>query len=178
MEHLWARSQLTCVKYLEQGQSQSKFSTNIIIIIINITQFGLSNNEEPTHLLLTFSAIMSARDLLLFQDELCSKMRSGEVDMSIQSSGQFPNKIEHYCFSVILFKKQESKFQGRIGKTLVKRGFTENGEKTEMVPGCTEPHPFSLTTVSFSWGILLRFYMRHISWRVGALHSDQWDSSF
>lgn len=34
------------VKYLEQGQSQSKFSTNIIItIIINITQFELCNNE-------------------------------------------------------------------------------------------------------------------------------------
>ena len=143
MKHLWARSQSTHLKCLKQGPSQSKFSTNIIIIIINITQIGLYN-EEPTHLLLTFSAIVSARDLLLFQDEICSKMTSREVDTSIQFSGQFPNKIKHYCFSMILCKKQQSKFQGRVGKTLVKWGFRENGEKTEMVPGPTVYPPPSL----------------------------------
>lgn len=52
---------------LDQGPSQSKFSTNIVIIItIDIPQFGLHNNEELRHLLFTFFAIMSVSVLPLF----------------------------------------------------------------------------------------------------------------
>lgn len=52
---------------IDQGPSQSKFSTNIVIIItIDIPQFGLHNNEELRHLLFTFFAIVSVSVLPLF----------------------------------------------------------------------------------------------------------------
>lgn len=76
VKHRWARNpankqhlviirSLTHGKCLEQGQPQSNFSTNVIIIvIINVSQFGLYN-EELRHLLLKFSAIVHQYPIVL-----------------------------------------------------------------------------------------------------------------